>query len=577
MGKRYRYYAVKRGRHNKIFTTWETCEPQVKGFEDVLYKGFNSYNEALNYLGVRNDSEKELKKLELENTKYFSSKGHITNVYVDGSYKDNVYSGAYIVIKDNKIIYERSKRGINIQAAKTLGPLSGELNATMLAVQYAVNIGSEKLIIYHDNYDIRNLLQQNKKPKDKYQQEFLNFVTDYIHKSNIKIDFVKVKSHNNNKWNEYVDKLAVTARKSKTEFNRDLVKINTLINECQLKKEYLSDRQLKKINEIRGKIDGMALLNKKDDQLLLQCRNQIKNKQNPTTNVGNGYNWSLSYQLYKEGFTFIQIQEKRGYTKRTITYHLLQAKLANYEISLDSIIPRSVAKKPSAAAKKTYKLLKEGLSIKDIITQAKKTEKTILNHIVECYRCSLIKSIDNVLGFSVTKQKTTIQKDEKTGGIKRYFDFLLSNKSLLSMEERKKANILYKNNGGMKKEDVIRELSKIIKSVNERRVILDRNNVISHKKTYYLYQTALDINTLSSIRNLQKTTIIWHLIKCHLEGINIELKPLMSSEAHYDEILNKIKDYGTTSLGNLKEKLPEQVSYDDIRIVAVLNGHSIQR
>ena len=49
-----KYYAVKKGRHPGIYTTWKDCQKEVDHFKDAKYKSFDSKKEALAYLKQNN-------------------------------------------------------------------------------------------------------------------------------------------------------------------------------------------------------------------------------------------------------------------------------------------------------------------------------------------------------------------------------------------------------------------------------------------------------------------------------------------------------------------------------------------
>ena len=63
------YYAVKNGRNNGIYDTWESCKEQVQGFKDAQFKKFKTKQEADDYM-----KDKDYKKDIVE-----------TYVYCDGS------------------------------------------------------------------------------------------------------------------------------------------------------------------------------------------------------------------------------------------------------------------------------------------------------------------------------------------------------------------------------------------------------------------------------------------------------------------------------------------------------------
>ena len=45
-----RYYAVRSGRTPGIYRTWEECKGQVDGFKGPVYKKFNNYNDAYDFV-----------------------------------------------------------------------------------------------------------------------------------------------------------------------------------------------------------------------------------------------------------------------------------------------------------------------------------------------------------------------------------------------------------------------------------------------------------------------------------------------------------------------------------------------
>ena len=57
-----KYYAVKKGRKTGIFTSWEECEKQVKGFASAKFCSFSSLELAKEYM--ENDDTKKSRKTE---------------------------------------------------------------------------------------------------------------------------------------------------------------------------------------------------------------------------------------------------------------------------------------------------------------------------------------------------------------------------------------------------------------------------------------------------------------------------------------------------------------------------------
>ena len=63
-----KYYAVKKGRHPGIYTTWIDCQKEVDHFKDAKFKSFDSKKEALAYLKQNNQKSSLHSKQETTNS-----------------------------------------------------------------------------------------------------------------------------------------------------------------------------------------------------------------------------------------------------------------------------------------------------------------------------------------------------------------------------------------------------------------------------------------------------------------------------------------------------------------------------
>jgi ATP-dependent DNA helicase RecQ len=88
----------------------------------------------------------------------------------------------------------------------------------------------------------------------------------------------------------------------------------------------------------------------------------------------------------------------------------------------------------------------------------------------------------------------------------------------------------------------------------------------SHVITYELFQEGKSIEEISSIRSFSVQTIEDHLIKCHSEGYAINWDKLIFKE-YQSIIIQAINDLGATKLKPIKEALPEEVPYFQIKAV----------
>lgn len=188
-------YAVKKGRETGIFTDWDTCKKQVDGFPGAEYKSFSDANEALVYLGLSNVEEEN-----------FTG----TKAYVDGSFDQttNRFScGVAILNGDDEPI--TLNKAFEDEDAATHRNVAGEVMGSRMAIQYCLDNGISEIRIYHDYEGIAKWANNEWKANHALTQEYKSFVAEA--RKSIKIDFVKVKAHAGNKFNELADKLAKEA------------------------------------------------------------------------------------------------------------------------------------------------------------------------------------------------------------------------------------------------------------------------------------------------------------------------------------------------------------------------------
>ena len=91
--------------------------------------------------------------------------------------------------------------------------------------------------------------------------------------------------------------------------------------------------------------------------------------------------------------------------------------------------------------------------------------------------------------------------------------------------------------------------------------------------SYEMFSNGMSIEDIANERGLTRVTIEGHLIDCLEKGMDLDLTKYVHTE-YRDEILKVIHEIGTEKLKPIKEALPEEVSYFDIRYyvaVAKLN------
>ena len=86
----------------------------------------------------------------------------------------------------------------------------------------------------------------------------------------------------------------------------------------------------------------------------------------------------------------------------------------------------------------------------------------------------------------------------------------------------------------------------------------------THITTYNLYNSGKSIDEIANIRELTKTTIENHLLKCYENDLDIDLTKYINTQ-YENDIISAITKLGSEKLRPLKDILPEEVSYFDIK------------
>lgn len=190
-----KYYAVRRGIKTGIFCTWEECKASVSGYSGAEYKSFKTEAEAKSYLD--NGAEGAAR-----NEDYVS-------IYVDGSYNsvtEEFSYGMVVLAKDGEETYSKSYQDKELAAMRNV---AGEIEGAKAAMQYALDRGIDKIAIYYDYEGIAKWCVGEWKTNKEGTKAYKAFYEEAIKK--LKIKFVKVTGHSNDKYNDMADGLAKEA------------------------------------------------------------------------------------------------------------------------------------------------------------------------------------------------------------------------------------------------------------------------------------------------------------------------------------------------------------------------------
>ena len=132
-------------------------------------------------------------------------------IYVDGSFKTinehQLIGSAYVVVNPDGSTVER-KVAKEVEAGNHSRNISGELNATYGAIAYALQNNLPEITIYHDYVGIAEWANLNWKANKPETKQYANYVNRVRNEKGLVINFVHVKGHSGNMFNEVADKLA---------------------------------------------------------------------------------------------------------------------------------------------------------------------------------------------------------------------------------------------------------------------------------------------------------------------------------------------------------------------------------
>ena len=135
--------------------------------------------------------------------KYFSPQK--VYVYTDGSYRDGVYAGAFLVYQGPRCIYSDSGSGTK---AASMRNVAGELSAVMRAARWLRRNNYRGVIVY-DYTGIYEWLVGNWQTKNEYTRAYKKFMEPYVNGQIV--TFKWVKAHSGELGNTLADQLAKEA------------------------------------------------------------------------------------------------------------------------------------------------------------------------------------------------------------------------------------------------------------------------------------------------------------------------------------------------------------------------------
>jgi len=190
-----KYYALKDENNKIILESWDEAKEVLKTLKSPKYKSFKTKEEAKAFL--------EGKEIEVDYS--------IPTAYIDGSYdsKTENYSFGGCLFIDGKIL--KFKKKYLKDEYSSFRNVAGEIKGAGYIINYAINHGIKNLNIYYDYLGIEKWYKGEWKAKTPIAIEYVNYANEA--KKKINVNFFKIESHTNNKYNDLADELAKEALK----------------------------------------------------------------------------------------------------------------------------------------------------------------------------------------------------------------------------------------------------------------------------------------------------------------------------------------------------------------------------
>ena len=201
-----KFYAVKAGRQTGIFNSWEECKKQVDGYPSASYKSFKTAAEAASYIGL---IPNQTAIANANNSPADFVTDNTAIAYVDGSYNISTCEYGYGVVFFYNGEEIHLKKGFPKDDLAAMRNVAGEIKGSEAAISYALSHNISSIKIYHDYEGISKWCTGEWKANKEGTIAYRDFYNNA--KKQLKIEFVKVKGHSGDTYNDIADRLAKEA------------------------------------------------------------------------------------------------------------------------------------------------------------------------------------------------------------------------------------------------------------------------------------------------------------------------------------------------------------------------------
>ena len=275
-----KFYAVKKGVVPGIYATWGECQQNINGFSGAVYKKFSTKEEAEEFMKAGT----KFNIIEDEKIERVYSKSEAI-AYVDGSYDDRKKEYAYgaVIFFDGGQMQFAEK--FSDEKMVKMRNVAGEIEGAKRAMRFCFENKIKSIDIAYDYEGIEKWCTGAWKTKEEGTKEYKKFY-NVIAKS-VAVNFVKIKAHSGNKYNDLADTLAKGALGLNTTENicmydngiaANKIKYDNLVSILELLQEDFKDFKRGKETEIPYGIQFEISIQNPTKQKLKISYYQSKNK-----------------------------------------------------------------------------------------------------------------------------------------------------------------------------------------------------------------------------------------------------------------------------------------------------------
>lgn len=355
MAKR-KYYAVKNGRSNGIYSTWDECKAQTDGVSGAQYKAFSSLEEAEQYCREPAEGTSDvLPKTTLNNTdlndqvekQILALSENEVVAFVGGTCNETGEKSAFaaIIFSQNghkEVLYKAFSQDNESEEFILLRSVAAKMEGVKEIINWAIQYNKTKITIYYDYEGIKKWATGQWNTTKDLTKKYASFCQE---KSKIlQIKFIKVPAHTGVKYNEEADciaKRALLEKGYKTYNDGSVYFVGYSVDDWKTIIQCVNEENAKLADE------KIVIAPLTFDQETIEKRERIRIEQGRNSVVINCYRNSKSYVQGKQTALFEKIIataiELLG-SKQTVietlnNYHALTIEENEVEKEFEQVLP----------------------------------------------------------------------------------------------------------------------------------------------------------------------------------------------------------------------------------------------